>query len=259
MARVSPVVTFLVVAALCGLAVFAGPHEPSDPPEPISGVLFSVRKATCAPAGASPAKAAAPALPASPARAKALPRKAARTAEPVRAMAEAAPAALVDLSSAPAAPAAAPVALAVAPAAATPMPAAKPTSKPEPAGPVAFGDLDEALRQSPTTQALNLRVKKGGMVFRITHVGRARGRAAARFALANEEAADFFLSVVSVSAGGAPVLADTAGPYVCRAGEEIYGVVHLAPEAASGKRLSVTLVQSGGERRRFQLALEYPF
>jgi hypothetical protein len=139
------------------------------------------------------------------------------------------------------------------------LPEAKPAPKPEAAGPAAFGDLDEALRQSPTTQALNLRVKKGGVVFRITHVGKARGRAAARFALANEEAADFFLSVVNVSAGDSPIPAGTVGPYVCRAGDEIFGVVHFTPEAASGKRLTVTLVQSGGERRRFQLALEYPF
>jgi hypothetical protein len=143
--------------------------------------------------------------------------------------------------------------------AAAPPRAATPAPKPEAAGAAAFGELDEALRQSPTTQAVNLRVKKGGVVFRITHVGPVSGRAAVRFAIANEESTDFFLSIVNVAADGNPLPAEAAGPYACRAGEEIFGIVHFSPQSAAGKRLTITLVQSGGERRRFHLALEYRF
>ncbi len=271
-ARISPALTAIVVIALCALAVFAGPRQIAAPPEPIAGVLYLVSKDTPAvlgaaisPTGESPVVE--PPKPVAPKASRVLAKpapvlgKVERSAKLAQASLGREPATVVvALSSAGAvAPMeASSLVRTTAPAAAQPL-ATPPAPKPEAAGAAAFGELDESLRQSPTTQTINLRVKKGGVIFRITHVGRASGRAAVRFAVANEESADFFLSIVNVAADGNPLPAEAAGPYACRSGEEIFGIVHFTPQSAAGKRLAVTLVQSGGERRRFQLGLDYRF
>lgn len=130
---------------------------------------------------------------------------------------------------------------------------------PRPTQPMTFTEFDEALRDSATTQTINVRLKHSGVSFRATHVGRIGDRAAVRFAIANEESSDFFLSIVNVWANDAPVRSETAGPYACRSGQEIFGVLHFAAGDAVGKKVKVELVQSGGERRRFALALDYRF
>src|SRR5947208_3156681 len=60
---------------------------------------------------------------------------------------------------------------------------------PRPTEPVTFAEFDEALRASPTTEGINLRLRRSGVVFRLTHVGRLRDQGVVRFAIANEEAA----------------------------------------------------------------------
>ena len=134
-----------------------------------------------------------------------------------------------------------------------------PPPPPEPTLPRTFSEIDEALRAATTTQSINTRLKKDGVSFRLTHVGRVRDRYVVRYAIANEETADFFLSIVNVTAGGKPIHAETAGPYACQTGQEIYGVVHFSPKDAAGRSVALELVQSGGGRRRFSLAVPYAF
>ena len=84
-------------------------------------------------------------------------------------------------------------------------------------------------------------------------------RGVVRFALANEEAVDFFLSIINVTVGGAPIHSEVAGPYVCAAGQEVFGIAHFALADVTGKSVSIELVQSGGDRRRFSLDIPYKF
>jgi hypothetical protein len=130
---------------------------------------------------------------------------------------------------------------------------------PAPTLPKTFTEIDEALRASSTTQAVNLRLKKAGIAFRLTHVGRVGDRYVLRYAIANEEPADFFLSIVNVAAGGKAIHSETAGPFSCPSGQEIFGVVHFAPSDAAGRAVSIELIQSGGDRRHFPLTVSYTF
>jgi hypothetical protein len=147
----------------------------------------------------------------------------------------------------------------------TPVPAQQPVqvvvaplapAAPIPTQAMTFAQLDEALRAAPTTQTVNLRTKQGGVTFRITAVGRVGDRQVIRYAIANEEDSDFFVSIVNVSAAGKPLRSETAGPYSCAAGSEVYGIVHFPP--AASQTVAVELVQSGGQRRRFSLKPEIP-
>jgi hypothetical protein len=130
---------------------------------------------------------------------------------------------------------------------------------PIPTLPTTFTEIDEALRGSSTTQAVNLRLKKAGISFRLTHIGRVADHYVLRYAIANEEPADFFLSIVNVAAGGKAIHSETAGPFSCPSSQEVVGVVYFSPSDAAGKSISVELVQSGGDRRRFTLAVDYTF
>jgi hypothetical protein len=130
---------------------------------------------------------------------------------------------------------------------------------PKPTQPVTYTEFDQALRASPTAEAINPRLKRGGVTFRATHVGAVVDRGVVRFALANEEAADFFLSIINVTVGGAPIHSEVAGPYVCAVGQEVFGIVHFALADVTGKSASIELVQSGGDRRRFSLDIPYKF
>ena len=121
-----------------------------------------------------------------------------------------------------------------------------------------FSELDDALRSSPLTQTLNLRLKLDDVSFRITHVGRVGDREAVRFAIANAGSGDFFVSIVNVSSAGKAIHSETAGPYSCGSGQEVFGIVHFAADIAVGKVITVELVQSGGEHRRFALKLSIP-
>jgi hypothetical protein len=158
-----------------------------------------------------------------------------------------------------------PVAVIAAP---SPMPAAAPIVissvvatpvPPKPTFPPTFAEIDDALRASSTVQTINVRVKKGGVTFRLTHVGRVNDRYVIRYAIANEEPDAFFLSIVNVSADGKPIHSETAGPYSCPTGQEVYGVVHFLPATVAGKNVVVELVQSGGSHRRFSLTADYAF
>lgn len=148
---------------------------------------------------------------------------------------------------------------------APPAPAPAPVAPPKPAAPVlptlpkTFTEIDQALRNSSTTQAVNVRIKKGGISFRLTHIGRVGDRYVLRFGVANEEAADFFLSIINVTAAGKAIPSETAGPYACQAGQEIFGVVYFKPADVAGKAVSVELIQSGGDRRHFKLEANYSF
>ena len=144
-------------------------------------------------------------------------------------------------------------------AAATQPPAPAAPATPAPTQAKTFGELDDALRSSPTTQTLNLRLKLDDIAFRITHVGRVADREAIRYAIANSGNHDFFVSIVNVSTGGKAIHSETAGPYSCGSGQEVFGIVHFAAEIAAGKIITVELVQSGGEHRRFALKLPIPF
>ncbi|OGR97785.1 MAG: hypothetical protein A2V88_09245 [Elusimicrobia bacterium RBG_16_66_12] len=128
-----------------------------------------------------------------------------------------------------------------------------------PTFPIGFAEIDEALRASSTAKAINVREKKGGVSFRLTHVGRVGERYVVRFAIANEESSDFFLSITKVLAGGRPVHSEAVGPYSCSASKEIFGVVHFLPSAVAGKKVAVELVQSGGDHRRFRLDVDFVF
>lgn len=130
---------------------------------------------------------------------------------------------------------------------------------PKPTLPVTYTEFDQALRASPTAEAINPRIKRGGVTFRATHVGAVVDRGVVRFALANEEAADFFLSIINVTVGGAPIHSEVAGPYVCAAGQEVFGIAHFALADVTGKSVTIELVQSGGDRRRFSLDIPYKF
>jgi hypothetical protein len=130
---------------------------------------------------------------------------------------------------------------------------------PKPTFPPTFAEIDGALRASSTVQTINVRLKKGGVTFRLTQVGRVDDRYVIRYAIANEDTDTFFLSIVNVSADGAPIHSETAGPYSCPTGQEVYGVVHFLPSAVVGKSVVVELVQSGGDHRRFSLTADYPF
>jgi len=130
---------------------------------------------------------------------------------------------------------------------------------PKPTQPVTYTEFDQALRASPTAEAINPRLKRGGMTFRATHVGAVADRGVVRFALANEETTDFFLSILNVTAGGTPVHSEVAGPYVCAAGQEVFGIAHFALADVTGKSVSIELVQSGGDRRRFSLDIPFKF
>lgn len=141
----------------------------------------------------------------------------------------------------------------------TPVAAEAPPLAPKPTFPPTFAEIDNALRASSTAQAINFRVKKGGVTFRLTQVGRVGDRYVIRYAIANEESSPFFLSIINVAAGGKPVLSETAGTYSCSTGQEVYGVVHFSPAAVAGKSVVVELVQSGGEHRRFSLTADYAF
>jgi hypothetical protein len=121
-----------------------------------------------------------------------------------------------------------------------------------------FGELDDALRSSPLTQTLNLRLKLDDISFRITHVGRVGNREAVRFAIANAGNGDFFVSIINVAFGGKAIHSETAGPYSCGSGQEVFGIVHFASDIAAGKVITVELVQSGGEHHRFALKLPIP-
>jgi hypothetical protein len=129
----------------------------------------------------------------------------------------------------------------------------------KPTFPPTFVEIDDALRASSTVQTINIRIKKGGVTFRLTHVGRVDDRYVIRYAIANEEPDAFFLSIVNVSADGKPIHSETAGPYSCPTGQEVYGVVHFLPAAVAGKNVVVELVQSGGSHRRFSLTADYAF
>jgi hypothetical protein len=139
------------------------------------------------------------------------------------------------------------------------VPAVAPPPAPKPTFPPTFAEIDDALRASSTVQAINFRIKKGGVSFRLTQVGRVGDRYVIRYAIANEESSPFFLSIVNVAAGGKPILSETAGTYSCPTGQEVYGVVHFSPAAVAGKNVVVELVQSGGEHRRFSLTADYAF
>jgi hypothetical protein len=139
------------------------------------------------------------------------------------------------------------------------VPLVTPPSVPKPTFPPTFAEIDDALRASSTVQAINVRVKKGGVTFRLTQVGRVENRYVIRYAIANEDHDTFFLSIVNVSADGTPIHSETAGPYSCPTGQEVYGVVHFLPAAVAGKKVVVELVQSGGDHRRFSLTADYPF
>jgi hypothetical protein len=141
---------------------------------------------------------------------------------------------------------------------AAPPPAAPPPT-PKPTFPPTFAEIDDALHASSTVQAVNVRIKKGGVSFRLTHVGRVDERYVVRYAIANEEADAIFLSIVNVSADGKPIHSETAGAYSCATGQEVYGVVHFSPAVVSGKKVTVEWVQSGGDHRRFSLTADYGF
>jgi hypothetical protein len=148
-------------------------------------------------------------------------------------------------------------AVAVSTPAAAPIVAPPPT--PKPTFPPTFAEIDDALHASSTVQAVNVRIKKGGVSFRLTHVGLVDDRYVVRYAIANEEQDAFFLSIVNVSADGKPIHSETAGSYSCPPGQEVYGVVHFIPTAVAGKKVAIELVQSGGDHRRFPLTAEYGY
>lgn len=158
-----------------------------------------------------------------------------------------------------AAPVAAPPAAPTPPTASVQPPVPTPPAAPTPTQAKTFGELDDALRSSPLTQTLNLRLRLDEISFRITHVGRVGNREAVRFAIANSGGGDFFVSIVNVSTGAKPIHSETAGPYSCASGQEVFGIAHFAAEIAAGKIIAVELVQSGGEHRRFALKLPIPF
>ena len=136
---------------------------------------------------------------------------------------------------------------------------AAPPSPPKPTFPPTFAEIDDALHASSTVQAINVRVKKDGVSFRLTHVGRVDDHYVIRYAIANEETDAFFLSIVNISADGKPIHSETAGSYSCPTGQEVYGVVHFSPAVVAGKKVVVELVQSGGDHRRFSLTADYGF
>lgn len=139
--------------------------------------------------------------------------------------------------------------------------AAMAVTKPTPAvpPPPTFSQLDEALRESPSTQTVNQRTRDGLIMFKITHIGRLDGRNTIRYAIVNEEMTDFFLSIVNVAADGRAITASTLGSFVCRSHEEVFGIVQFPAAAAAGRRVELELVQSGGDRRRLRLPVEYAF
>ena len=139
------------------------------------------------------------------------------------------------------------------------VPVVAPPSAPKPTFPPTFSEIDDALRASSTAQAINFRVKKGGITFRLTQVDRIGERYVIRYAIANEEPDPFFMSIVNVAASGKPIQSETAGSYSCATGQEVYGVVHFKPATVAGKTVVVELVQSGGEHRRFSLSADYAF
>jgi hypothetical protein len=276
MSRLSPVVTAAVVGCLCILAAVMGPRQAATSSVPIAGTLYSVTtdSMTAINDGSQPASVPYPTL-SLPPELRISVDPAARAALPpgrdeflVRFIAPESSTFTLTLGRRSAAsvnptsarplkprPIPAPVVAAVP----VPVEAPAPPPRPKAAQPRNFTEFDEALRGSSTAQAINQRLKRVGVTFRITHVGRVGDRGVVRYAVANEEAPDFFLSVVNVSAAGKPVLSENAGPYACKSGEEIFGVVHFAPAAVVGKRIAVELIQSGGDRRRFSLPVSYPF
>lgn len=274
LSSLSPAITAPCTLLLCGAALLVGRQPRIAPAAPLAGILYSA--ATESPAAAALGEAGPPApapsypeirLSVSPAARSSFPQGSDFIAHIVPPAASTFTVTLAH-STAPPAPrlrrAAREVQVSTAPLAAQEPPPAVPEPTPPPAPPVAtqatsFVELDEALRGSPTTETVNLRLKRSGVTFRATHVGRLGDRAAIRFAIANEESSDFFLSIVSVWADSAPIHSETAGPYACGAGREIFGVVHFAGADAAGKRVAIELVQSGGERRRFKLALDHRF
>lgn len=125
--------------------------------------------------------------------------------------------------------------------------------------PITFAEIDDALRGSSTVKAINVRLKKDGVTFRLTHVGRVGNRYVVRYAIVNEEGSDFFLSIVNVTAAGKAIHAEQAGPYSCPMSQEVFGVVHFLPSLVAGKNVVIELVQSGGEHRRFSLPVDFAF
>ena len=138
----------------------------------------------------------------------------------------------------------------------TPTQPAPTPAMPIPTEAMTFAQLDEALRAAPTTQTVNLRTKQGGVVFRITAVGHVGDRQVIRYAIANEEDSDFFVSIVNVSAAGKPLRSETAGPYSCPTGSEVSGIAHFLPVASHA--VAVELIESGGRHRHFSLRPEIP-
>lgn len=257
MSRINPLYTAVVVSICCVVSIFVGRRTTGSEAAPISGVLYTtaldsttVRTEFRTPpeppvtvAGQNGPKSSIASTAGAGVQRKSRPRRTPAPVEP--------PPQIV----------AAPIVAQVADPAPPPPPVviAPPVAKPKPPQAMTFVELDEALRQSSTAQTLNLRTKQGGITFRVTHVGRLADRGVVRFNIANEESADFFISVVNISQSRKPLPSETAGPYACRAGEEIAGAVHFLSSAVSGRTITVELVQSGGARRRFSLKLDYIF
>lgn len=274
--RLNPLATATTVAALCAIAAFIGGGRRKTPP-PLQGIIYSERTETASqpvrgleePAIVYPEIR----LALEPSARASLPKGSTFVVHLVAPSSGTVLLALADRSrhmKRTAQPAALPIATPPAPVPAQlPAPQSpEPTleappaapAPPKPTLPATFTEFDEALRGSPTTEGLNFRLRRGGVVFRITHVGRIGDRGAARFAIANEEAGDFFISIVNVTAAKAPIHSETAGPLVCRGGgQEIYGIIHFALPDVKAKNVAIELVQSGGDRRRFQLYVPYRF
>ncbi len=271
LSSLSPVITAPCTLLLCGAALLVGRPPRSAAAPPLAGILYSAANDSRAEAALSEAGPPAPSYPeiklsVSPTARAAFPQGSDFVAHIVPPAASTFTVTLAHSTASAPRPrrAAREVQVSSAPLAAqepTPPPVPEPTppAPPTPTQAASFVELDEALRGSPTTETVNLRLKRSGITFRATHVGRLGDRAAIRFAIANEEPSDFFLSIVSVWADTAPIHSETAGPYACGAGREIFGVVHFAGGDAAGKRVAIELVQSGGERRRFKLSLDHRF
>lgn len=259
---VSPMATLAVTAAGCMASLWTTRLPAPPPAAPLSGVLYAAASSTATEA-AVPLSLTSAALPTLKIAVSAAARKHFPSGERFLAQIVATSTFTVTVAQAQpprrkGAPKRAHIAPArTAPAVSSSTAAASPAAVPVAAQPATFVEYDQAVQASPTTQTINVRLKRSGVTFRATHAGRVGDRAVVRFAIANEEASDFFLSIVNVTADGSPIHSESAGPYVCRADQEIFGIVHFPAVKAAGKTIAIELVQSGGERRRFPLTLEY--
>ena len=143
----------------------------------------------------------------------------------------------------------------------TPVVAEAPPAPPkiEAVSAMTFNELDGALQASPTTQSLDARSQKSGVTMRILSAGKVVDRDAIKIAIADTGTAPFFVSIFKVSAGGKTIASESVGPYVANPGEEIAVIVHFDAAAASGKKVALTMIESGGEHRRFVMTPDHVF